>query len=107
MVYRGRVENGAIRLEDSVILPEGAEVRVEMVVSGRGDAKTRGPTVKGDLREETEIIVEPLSRGGKEREPVTRGTVGRALLRLAGKAKGLPPDAARNVDHYLYGHAKR
>ena len=30
MVYRGRVANGVIRLEGSVILPEGAEVRVEL-----------------------------------------------------------------------------
>ncbi len=31
----------------------------------------------------------------------------RRLLRHAGKATGLPADAARNVDHYLYGHAKQ
>ena len=24
-----------------------------------------------------------------------------------GQATGLPPDAARNVDHYLYGHPKQ
>ena len=30
MVYRGHVANGIIQLEGSVILPEGAEVRVEL-----------------------------------------------------------------------------
>jgi predicted DNA-binding antitoxin AbrB/MazE fold protein len=30
MVYRGHVENGIIRLEGTVVLPEGAEVRVEL-----------------------------------------------------------------------------
>ena len=30
MVYRGHVQNGIIRLEESVSLPEGAEVRVEV-----------------------------------------------------------------------------
>ena len=30
MVYRGHVANGVIRLEGSVVLPEGAEVRVEL-----------------------------------------------------------------------------
>jgi hypothetical protein len=29
------------------------------------------------------------------------------LLRFAGKATGLPPDAARNHDHFLYGLPKR
>ena len=29
------------------------------------------------------------------------------MLKLAGTAKGLPPDLARNHDHYLYGHPKR
>jgi predicted DNA-binding antitoxin AbrB/MazE fold protein len=31
MVYRGYVENGVIRLDDSVALPEGAKVRVEIL----------------------------------------------------------------------------
>jgi len=31
----------------------------------------------------------------------------RKLLRHAGSATDLPADAARNLDHYLYGHAKR
>ena len=29
------------------------------------------------------------------------------LLKLPGTAEGLPPDASRNVDHYLYGQPKR
>jgi hypothetical protein len=29
------------------------------------------------------------------------------LLKYAGKAEELPADAARNFDHYLYGHPKR
>lgn len=28
------------------------------------------------------------------------------LKPIIGKAQGLPPDASRNVDHYLYGHPK-
>ena len=34
MVYRGHVENGLIRLEGPVVLPEGAEVRVELAAPG-------------------------------------------------------------------------
>ena len=33
--------------------------------------------------------------------------LGAMLLRHAGKAKGLPPDAAAQHDHYLYGTSKR
>jgi len=78
MVYRGRVENGVIQLEGEVVLPEG-----------------------------TEVAVRPLPRRAKGAQRPPRPSIGRALLRLAGKAKSLPRDASRNIDHYLYGHSKR
>ena len=78
MVYQGHVENGTIRLQDSVVLPEGAEVRVEVV----------GP---GEHREPQESRVSLYDR----------------LKPLIGAAKDLPPDASVNVDHYLYGHPKK
>ena len=34
-------------------------------------------------------------------------SIGKKLLALAGKAKGLPPDMAANHDHYLHGLPKR
>ncbi len=37
MVYRGHVANGVIRLEGSVILPEGAEVRVELATGPKDE----------------------------------------------------------------------
>lgn len=78
MVYRGRVENFAIRLEDAVSLPEGAEVRVEIVT----------PT--------------------PDRETETRGlSLYQRLKPIIGAVKHLLPDASVNVDHYLYGHPKK
>ncbi|MGA2620572.1 MAG: hypothetical protein ABSF26_23365 [Thermoguttaceae bacterium] len=77
-MIRGRVHNGVVVLE-----------------------------AQGALREGTEVAVEPLPPNAKTRKGAKRPTVSRALASLAGKAKNLPPDAARNVDHYLYGHAKR
>ena len=60
------------------------------------------------LREGMEVAVEPIVKNSKKKTLSSKGkTVRPALARLAGKAKGLPPDASRNVDHYLYGHAKR
>jgi hypothetical protein len=57
--------------------------------------------------EGTEVAIEPLPRSNRTGKPAKPPTVGRALTSLAGKARDLPADAARNVDHYLYGHAKR
>ncbi len=78
MVYRGRVENGLIRLEGSVTLPDGIEVRVEVA----------SPTPEGESGRRGLSLYERL-------EPVI------------GAAKNLPPDASVNVDHYLYGHPKK
>ncbi len=42
MVYQGHVENGMIRLQDPVVLPEGATVNVEVVPPRlRPNAKSR------------------------------------------------------------------
>jgi hypothetical protein len=78
-MIRGRIQHGVVLLEDPDALPEGTEVSVRPLKS-KAKATNAGQ-------------VEP--------------TVGQAILRLAGKAEDLPPDASRNVDHYLYGHRKR
>ena len=57
------------------------------------------------LPQGTEVIVRPVtSKPPKRRRPPE---VAKGLLKLSGKAKGLPADASRNIDHYLYGHPKR
>lgn len=54
-----------------------------------------------DLPDRTRVKVVP------EISPESAPTSwGRAMLRLAGKAKGLPPDFARQHDHYIYGVPK-
>ncbi len=50
MVYRGHVENGTIRLEGSVVLPEGAEVCVELANSAKEEFDPNAPTVEDRLR---------------------------------------------------------
>lgn len=47
------------------------------------------------------VVVKP------EQPPAAASALGAALLRHAGKAKGLPEDAAAQHDHYLYGTPKR
>ena len=79
MVYRGHVKNGVVVLDSSVSLPDGAEVRVELLA-----AEAEGPM---------------LDQEGC--------TLGQKLMKYAGRAVGLPADAADQHDHYLYGTPKR
>jgi hypothetical protein len=78
MVYSAHVKAGLVVFDQPVTLPEGLEVRVEVPETT--------PPAAPDAKEDTP---------------------GRRLLKYAGKAVGLPVDAARNHDHYLYGAAKR
>jgi hypothetical protein len=79
MVYRGRVKGGVIVFDPPNSLPEGVEVRVEIM-----PAESEGPL---------------LDEQGR--------TLGQKLMKYAGRATGLPEDAALNHDHYLYGTPKR
>ena len=79
MVYRGHVKNGVVVLDPPSALPEGVEVRVEIVA-----AESEGPL---------------LDEQGQ--------TLGQKLMKYAGRAVGLPEDAAFQHDHYLYGTPKR
>jgi len=53
------------------------------------------------LPEGAEVEVRVLSEEAQE------PTVGDMLMKFAGKAEGLPPDLARNHNHYLYGVPKK
>ena len=77
MTYHGRVRNGVIVLEDDTPLPEGTEVRVEPVADGQAAPEA-------------------------DRSPLAD-----SLLKFAGTIDDLPPDASRNIDHYLYGRPER
>jgi len=87
MVYRGYVSNGTIRLEDSVILPEGAEVRVELA----GSANEAAP-VKQDLEPNAPTIEEKIA----------------AIMADVPQEEWdrLPADLTDHLDHYIYGTPK-
>ena len=55
------------------------------------------------LAEGTLVRVEPLDPADGEDVP----TLYEQLESLVGSVEGLPPDMARNHDHYLHGHPKR
>ncbi len=77
MVYRGHVRNGKIELDENASLPEGVQVRIEVVLADNSGRDKRGRSLYDRLKP------------------------------FIGSAKGLPADASVNVDHYLYGHPKR
>ncbi len=79
MTYRGHVKNGVVVIEPPAKLPEGAEVRIELA-----------------QRECEEPLLDEQGQ-----------TLGQKLMKYAGMAKGMPADAARNHDHYLYGTPKK
>src|SRR5205807_354508 len=85
MTVRGRVMNGKVLLKKARAFPDGTEVEVRRV-------KKRKPS----------------ARKGKSIKPKTppRSLADR-LRNVIGKAKNLPPDAAVNHDHYLYGLPKQ
>lgn len=78
MVYRGRVKGGRIELDEQVRLPEGAQVEVSI-------DETRPHAPQDDSGPSLYERLKPV----------------------IGIAKGLPPDASINVNHYLYGTPKR
>jgi hypothetical protein len=78
MVYAGYVEKGMVVVDDPVALPDGTRVKVEIVP----------------------LVIEDSS--GERLE-----TLYDQLAPLVGAAKGLPPDLARNHDHYLHGQPRK
>jgi hypothetical protein len=78
MVYDGHVEKGLVVVDAGVTLPDGMRVKVEI------------PPVRGENLPEESVP-----------------TLYEQLAPLVGAAKGLPPDLARNHDHYLHGQPKK
>jgi hypothetical protein len=81
MVYRGYVSNGAIHLEDSVALPEGAEVRVEFSATAKQVFDPNAPTIENQLRAIWANVPEE-------------------------EWNLLPSDLTDHLDHYIYGTPK-
>ena len=82
MTFRGHVKNGTVVLDKPGALSEGAVVEVVAVTEST-------PTTK-------ETPSTPAPRTLYDR-----------LESFIGAAEGLPPDLARNHDHYLHGLPKK
>lgn len=77
MIYRGRVRNGTIVLEDEVHLSEGTAVNVEPVETSAAADESQVPTLSERLRN------------------------------VIGIVDGLPADFAENHDHYIHGAPRK
>ena len=62
---------------------------------------------QGTLREGTEVAVEPLPQAPKKGTRASGQPSAGRWRDLPARRRTFPPDAPRNLDHYLYGHAKR
>jgi hypothetical protein len=78
MSYRGHVENGIVKIDEDIVLPEGAGVQIN--------------------------LVEGVNSQPDEDEGISLYD---RLKPIIGQAQGLPADASLNVDHYLYGQPKQ
>jgi hypothetical protein len=77
MVYRGHVVSGVIHLDEAVVLPDGAEVHVQVAATGQ-DFDPNTPAIEEKLR----AIVADVPKEEWDR---------------------LPADLSENLDHYIYG----
>jgi len=74
------MKNGVVVLNGPEAPPEGTDVSIRVLKAAS-----------------------PRDGGAPERAPTLR----ERLKSVIGKAKGMPPDASVNLDHYLYGAPKR
>jgi hypothetical protein len=94
MVFRGTFQNGRVIFDESVDVPNGTPADVRLIRAKR-TAKSRPKKTRS-------------SKNGSVRRPrKTQPSLLDELAPFIGALKGLPPDASRNVDHYLYGARKR
>jgi len=79
MTVNGHIENGKIVLDEFAPLVNGTKVRIELLASNSDEATDTedGPTLYDQFKP------------------------------IIGIVKDLPPDFARNHDHYLHGQPKK
>jgi hypothetical protein len=82
MTVHGKIKNGKVVLDDPNAMPDGTEVEVRPTKKRKPITKAKKPKAKPR-------------------------TLAERLANVIGKATGLPPDAAVNHDHYLYGTPKQ
>lgn len=91
MTFRAIYRDGVVILPESADIPDGSRLDVRVVREARPRPNRTRTTAKKP------------AKASKKR----KSSLNDALRVVIGKAKGLPRDASRNIDHYLYGAPKR
>ena len=95
----GTVHQGVIVVDEGIKLPEGQVVKI--IVKHTGIDEAPKAEIEGRQATEPDEAL-PSDTARKAASPL-----GELLLKFAGIADDLPPDMAKNHDHYLYGALKR
>jgi len=95
----GTVHQGVIVINEAVELPEGQTVKI-ILEQAPDNGTPQAETAGRQATEPDEAL--PSDTARKAASPL-----GELLLKFAGIADDLPPDMAKNHDHYLYGAPKR
>ena len=98
--------SGTMPLKKDGGRPVSPRVRREKALTYKGLVKNGVIVLDGPshLKDGDRVSVRPLrTRANPSRKAKRRRTLYDRLKSVVGKAKGLPPDAALNHDHYLYG----
>ncbi|MFN0011035.1 MAG: hypothetical protein ACKVS8_05250 [Phycisphaerales bacterium] len=112
MTFRGHIENGRVTLETGTILPEGANVRVEVVrgtktgAVAKPSARKKVAGLPGLLKFAGSVPGLPRARAGSKTKRKVPRTLYERYKPIVGSVRGLPSDLSVNHDHYLYGTPK-
>ena len=87
MEFTGRFKKGRVEFDEPITLPEGTPVTISLQ----------------DLPEERKDGMESPDA----RAPAETSTLYDRLKHVIGTVKDLPPDFARNHDHYIHGSARK
>ncbi|MBX9789980.1 MAG: hypothetical protein K2Y37_13765 [Pirellulales bacterium] len=93
MTYRGHIENGVVVFDEPVVLAEGTEVRVEPAEASTEANGPAQPTARAGAASEAEQKVPGQSHS----------TLYEHLKSVIGIVTDLPPDFAKQHDHYIHG----
>lgn len=97
MVFRGHIKDGRVVTDEAVDLPNGTKVNIE----------PRARTAKRVSKKRSPATTSKRAKPKARKRVAKKKSLYDALKPFIGIATDLPPDAALNHDHYLYGAPKK
>jgi hypothetical protein len=110
MTLRGFVKDGVVVPYDPSGLVEGAEVDIrprEAPAPSKARSTKKKSAAVSRPKQPTKKKAKPVTRASKHKKRNGLESLRELLQEFTGIAKDLPPDFARNHDHYIHGGPKR